>query len=573
MGTVTMWTRLEPRTRLTDDLSPTLRARVLDPMWMLTRQWQLREFRGEDAGSPAAAQAVGDCFGLTRYQPIGGPSQAYAPAVRPLETLVEHEQVAMTEASTRLSADAGLRFLRMLAPALPPGLAKNYRLAYLAQYPLAAPPAATPTDVDTSRYLTVMGGRGLDGAQLYKDLLAAAPNLPALPKIAPGQVKNMLPVAAAWLKWCDGLFSRPATTPPEGSAWQPARMEYQFTLGGKLASGTELTLQAPTYFGDELDWYSFDAAYATIGSTAQPLPMPAATLPSPVTFPGMPAPRWWQLEDASFDFGAMDIDSDDLSRLVLLDFAVNYGNNWFTIPVRVPVGSVCRVSQVNVTDVFNQVTSIKPYRQVDPGTARWQMFTLSAVAGSTAPAGAPDLSTFLYVPPTLVRALDGPAIEDVLFLRDDMAMMAWAVEHSIENPLGAALDRVEAYQTAQAPPAPASGTSLTYALSRLPPANWIPLVTVRNGSLTPSAATLQRGAVLPPDPNAKPIAPLGRILEPGQDLTIYDHEVPRSGIRVSRRYRYARGSGGSVHLWAARDKTVGKGQGSSGLRFDLLERR
>ncbi len=566
MGSVTMWTRLEPRTRLTEDVGLALRARVLDPMWMLTRQWQLREFQGEDAGSPASAAVVGESFGLTRYQPNGAQSEAYVPGARPLETLVEHEQVTMTEASTRLSVDAGLRFLRMLARALPPGLYKNFQPEYVALYRLAAPPAAVPIDADTRRYLTVMAGRVPDGAQLYAALKAVAPNLPTNPSFPPGQINKVEAVAAAWLTWCDGLFSRPAEAP----AWQPARMEYQFTLGGKLADGTELTLQAPTYRGDELDWYSFDGAYAAIGSTAQALPMPGPAVPSPATFPGMPAPRWWQLEDAAMDIGAMDVASDDLSRLVLLDFAVNYGNNWFTIPVRLPVGSVTHVSQVKVTDVFGQVTSILPYRQVDPASARWRMFGLKAVEGSTSPAGAPDLATFLYLPPTLVRAIDGAAVEDVLFLRDDMATMAWGIEHAVENPLGAALDRVEVYQSAQAAPAPPAGTSLSYALSRLPPDYWIPLPSVRTSSLTPTAATLQRGAVLSPDPNAGPIPPLGRILEPGHDLVMYDHEVPRTGIRVTRRYRYARWSDGSVHLWAARTKKAGRGQGSSGLRFDLL---
>jgi hypothetical protein len=563
----TTWMRLEPRTRLTDDLSLSLRARVLDPMWMLTRQWQLREFQGEDAGSPASAAAAGECFGLTRYQPTGGAAQAYAPATRPLETLVEHEQVVMTGSTTRLSADAGLRFLRMLDRALPPGLNLNYRPDYVALYPLPNPPPA-PVDADTSRYLSVMAGRAPDGAQLYAALKAAAPNLPANPKIAPGHIKEVEAVAAAWLAWCDGLFSEPAEAP----AWQPPRMEYQFALGGKLANGTELTLQAPTYRGEELDWYSFDASYAAMGSTAQAVPMPGATVPSPATFPGMPAPRWWQLDDAAVDFGAMDIDSDDLSRLVLMDFAVGYGNNWFTIPLKLPVGSVCHVSQVDVTDVFGQVTSIKPYRQVDAATDRWRMFGLTPVTGAIAPAGAPDLATFLYLPPTLVRALDGAAVEDVLFLRDDMATMAWGIEHAVESPLGAALDRVEAYQHAQPTPAPPAGTSLSYLLARLPPNYWIPLISVRTSSLTPTAATLQRGAVLPPDPKALPIPPLGRILEPGHDLVMYDHEVPRSGIRVTRRYRYARWSGGTVHLWAARNKKAGRGQGSSGLRFDLLER-
>ena len=48
MPSITSWTRIEPDPG-SDDLQASLSARVLDPVWMLTRQWQVGEFQGEDA--------------------------------------------------------------------------------------------------------------------------------------------------------------------------------------------------------------------------------------------------------------------------------------------------------------------------------------------------------------------------------------------------------------------------------------------------------------------------------------------------------------------------------------------
>src|SRR5512145_3012469 len=47
--------RLEARPRTTD-FTRSIRAEVRDPLWMLTRQWQFGEFRGEDAASPVTAR-------------------------------------------------------------------------------------------------------------------------------------------------------------------------------------------------------------------------------------------------------------------------------------------------------------------------------------------------------------------------------------------------------------------------------------------------------------------------------------------------------------------------------------
>ena len=49
--TVKLWNRLEARPR-TDNFDRALKAEVRDALWMLTRQWQMGEFAGDDAGSP-----------------------------------------------------------------------------------------------------------------------------------------------------------------------------------------------------------------------------------------------------------------------------------------------------------------------------------------------------------------------------------------------------------------------------------------------------------------------------------------------------------------------------------------
>jgi len=54
-------------------------------------------------------------------------------------------------------------------------------------------------------------------------------------------------------------------------------------------------------------------------------------------------------------------------------------------------------------------------------------------------------------------------------------------------------------------------------------------------------------------------------------LELYEEEVPRAGARVRRAYRLARWTDGSTHLWLGRLKATGRGEGSSGLRFDTME--
>ena len=70
----------------------------------------------------------------------------------------------------------------------------------------------------------------------------------------------------------------------------------------------------------------------------------------------------------------------------------------------------------------------------------------------------------------------------------------------------------------------------------------------------------------------KEILPKGRILEPESDLRLREEEVQRTGALVDRAFQLARWVDGSTHLWMARRKRPGRGEGWSGLRYDFLER-
>ena len=50
-----------------EDFDRSLRAEIRDPLWMLTRQWQLGEFKGEDAGSAAKVRVQVDAARLDRF--------------------------------------------------------------------------------------------------------------------------------------------------------------------------------------------------------------------------------------------------------------------------------------------------------------------------------------------------------------------------------------------------------------------------------------------------------------------------------------------------------------------------
>src|SRR5687768_12490346 len=63
---VTTWHRLEVRARQ-EEFDRSLLAEVRDPLWMLCRQWQFGEFKGEDGGSAVQARVQVETTRLNRF--------------------------------------------------------------------------------------------------------------------------------------------------------------------------------------------------------------------------------------------------------------------------------------------------------------------------------------------------------------------------------------------------------------------------------------------------------------------------------------------------------------------------
>ncbi|OKI45493.1 hypothetical protein [Micromonospora sp. CB01531] len=554
MPSITSWTRLEPRARGTD-MRPSLEARVHDPLWLLGRQWQIGEFQGEDAGTPIAARLRGRADRLTAWRPGPDPDQPEQPydGSLPLEALVERETPAP---DARLAAETGQHLLRLLTAA---GLT-HYRSPLCAAYPIPTP--AAETDPDSFRYLTLMTGRAPDGDQAAAALRGplAAGTLPAALPVDPADRAAFRAAATTWLTWYDTLVTRPGD---DQRTWQPARQEYGFAVSAR-SDGTPVTLEAAEYTDGNLDWYSFSLRPGRSTPDESGEDVVATALAAPVTYPGMPARRWWQFEDSRVDFGGIEAAPEDLGRMLLAEFATVYGNDWYLLPVDLPVGSLTAVHSLVVIDTFGERTLVDRIR--DP---EWSMFELSH---HDAGPGDERRADRLFLPPALGTSLEGEPVEEVLLTRDEQANLAWAIERFVEGVAGGRIDRFTQWQARRAAKAPDHEPSpddpLAYRLMTEVPDHWIPLLPYE---LAPGRIELRRGAVRRPTPDGEmPVEPQGRLLLPGQPLSLHEEEVPREGATVTRSWQYARWTDGSSHLWLGRRKRPGRGESSSGLMFDRL---
>ena len=580
------WTRLEPLPQTTD-LQPALQAALADPLWLITRQWQFLELAGEDAGTPIEVRVDAEAAPISRYLPGAlGPDSAtrardYAGATLPLEVAVEREPARRQHA--RLAADAGIHLIRMLSV---PGLT-NLRDAFVTAYPLDVPAGADAgADTVAAEWKALWRGRALDGSKLaaalapFRDSSGKLTGLPADPPVPGGSRPKALEALGRWLAWYDEVLVDVETS----DAWNPARLEYAFATSAR-ATGGELVLAADEYADGDLDWYAVDAVSASLGTSATPQP-PAAihlrpTLPAPVEFAGKPADRFWEFEDATVHFGAMTAGPTDLARLLLVEFALIYGNDWFIAPVRLPVGSLARITSFTVRDTFGVATAVTRSRNAD-GTP-WSLFE---IGGAGDPAQRLTARDFLFLPPTLAQTIVGPPVEEVALFRDEMANMAWGVERRVQGVSGESYERMAeasrraAQQQVSRPPVDAQ---LMYRLATSVPEHWIPLVPVPAEGSNPGTnpvIQLQRRALLrtETDGQRRTIQPKGLLLrtDPRQapdaerPLRLEEEEVPREGAVVTRAFQFARWFDGRSLLWLGRRKRPGRGEGSSGLRFDVL---
>jgi hypothetical protein len=110
-----------------------------------------------------------------------------------------------------------------------------------------------------------------------------------------------------------------------------------------------------------------------------------------------------------------------------------------------------------------------------------------------------------------------------------------------------------------------------YRLATTVPTNWIPYLPVhRAGNY--KEIELRRGMMVRNEESGEPeaISPLSWLAK--EDLTVVREEaVPRAGVRVQLTKQRVRWMDGKTYIWMGRKVTAGRGEGSSGLRFDSLK--
>jgi hypothetical protein len=560
---ITAYNRLEPRAR-TEDFTRSLRAEIRDPLWMLTRQWQMGEFEAEDAGSAIDARLLTAQTHVDRISLQGSPGRSYDLSL-PLETIVERESVPYTHA---LRVQIAHYLLRLHTPALRAKYASKYLAAF--KFPQNQEDSFRG-QVDGLNLYVATKTRDFDGEQLLKSV--ANGSLNADVGIDPGDQVAIAGFAGQLTQWMVRQYAQPHDK--ADNAWDPQRLTYRFTAAAPQSDQAQFVLDASRYHEGRLDWYSFevDPNGQKIATDFPPPPLvpekPISFLPAAASFKGMPNPRFWEMEDRQINFGTLNAKTTDQLLLIFAELGLIYGNDWFVIPYSMQVNTLCEIRDLVITDVFGDRTLIQAADEGDDNNwQHWSMFNLS----NKGEVGSYNRQFFL--PAALTQSLESEPIEQVNFLRDEMANMVWAVEDWIPDATGMGINGNDAADTTgvQPPPIVGSTASIRYVLGTAVPENWIPFLPVhRPGSV--QDIQFQRAAM--PKLGSPPrdvIKAKGVMLnEVPPPYYVNEEEVPNSGSLIMRRWQRTRWFNGRTYVWIGRSRETGRGQGSSNLRFDQID--
>ena len=535
------------------DFDRNLKAEVHDPLWFLARQWQMGEFQGEDAGSPAFVQVESS---LSQPQTLRldahTPPESYDAQQVPLEVLVEREAIAET---VHLRVQAGFYFLKIL---------KNINLGqhlplFIEKYPL---PQANQSDWDIERSELLSGTRATvpDGLLIINDLnnQNQLQNwIQSKPVLTPS-VSAILSAAKDLLSWLKRQYPLIASNSENArpKAWKTDQLEYRMELEMKDVATNQVTqLTSDNYADGQLDWQDFTWKGANI--------LPNATkkvdnfIPSPVRYQGMPQPRYWEMEEGRVNFGKISMAPSNILSMAFAEFGLTYSNDWFWVPIPLKINTLCQIDNLVVVNVFGDKTNYPLTEQAytDPLSV-FSLFQLYNTDNNT------NRPVF-YIPPTVTKIQESEPLERVYFIRDEISNLSWAIETIAPS----AIQKGKEMKLVQPPTnEPTEQTGLVYTLGNIVPENWTPLVPVRlNGT---QQTRLQRAKM----PNSPP--PKGQIL---QDIELYkkpywirEEEIGKEGTIIERTWQRTRWLNGRTFTWIGRRKTVGRIETSNILRWDIV---
>ena len=337
-------------------------------------------------------------------------------------------------------------------------------------------------------------------------------------------------------------------------AWRSAALEYSF---GAATKGHDLV--ASEYTGSHLDWYHFDLD--GVRDVTADRTVTADILPAKARIQGTPHTRWWRFEQSRDALGGTADPEPNVLSTLLPEFSMIDADNWFVVPLRQRAGTIRELTAVTVVDSFGIKTSLGPAIE-SWGPTAWGTFVLDAERAAPNSAD----GRLHFVPNIALEVLHNDEVEEVRFLRDEESNVVWAYERLVHTPEG---ERIYHGDAGAGRGGGGNGAAVgeRFVLADDVPVGWIPYVARQ---LQPSSGAdgeiYLRRARAQEDPVAA--RPRSRVV--GESWRLDEHEIPRTGIRVRRIRRFARGSDGSELFWIGRQKDAALRTAGPMLRSDYL---
>lgn len=506
--------RLEPLT--VPDAADATRGTVHDPLWFLTRQWQLGEFQGENASTPVKVE-----IDTTARHIVHRATGASLETVPP-EVLVESEIDDWWTLGRRLRLGAQIAAGLKLDPETP--------------WVLTDPPP--PYDLVRPAWDGLAMWQRREDLAINPDILADIP-----PDTPPIWVENELIYDA------DDVFTADA-----------------------------VKLHVRRHRGGRLDWFSVDADVPEGTPSADPDKIPRRVVPARLDYPGMPRRGVWEIEDARADLSALAPDAVHTATQIMLNLYASHRDEWFDVPVPTPTGRILRIVRFTVTDSFGEVytggldESGKPTGPIGlhPPTDQVPVPGLSPV-DNTLPWGLFHTrhldSGELVLVQTVDRPLVGDVVERVQFGVDDESNVVWAVERRLDS--RDTSPRKPSEGTSLVPPRPSDrtrGQAYDYVPGVGAESNWIPYTMSEPDH---PRELIQRRLV---DVSHFPAALAGEAraaILTGGGRRIAESVIPLGGLEIERRWMLVRDAHGNPHLWLQRHRRPLTSPPARTLRFDV----
>lgn len=356
----------------------------------------------------------------------------------------------------------------------------------------------------------------------------------------PPNFKNIpFPKLDVWRKWplpipVPNIPIKDVAAAPKPDLFNPETL----THVGKVIYGSHansIRLNVANSDDGTLNWTHFKDEVVMLDATARS----DWVVPTRLSFPGKPEERLWTLADNAADWTAASAGPSDLSRMLLGALIAEQSADWMIIPLTVARGALVQIKDIHITTGFGKLRVI---RAAGPDHLRlWA--NLSGQAADT-------IMTLAEPQP-----IEGPVLERTALRPDDHANLLWLIERRLPDRDGRGRD-VEEHR-AEFP----ETDKPVYHLQNDPGQNWYPFGHEPGHPFSPRPFVTSAGHI------KIPAGQLGQSID-----SIAQGLVPAEGLRVERLWRMGRNHEGRPVWWIARRRGLAGEPASSGLAYDQLVR-